>query len=93
MNQRVDALAKAASLLKPEDRLKLIDRILESVHPTTPEVDKAWLSEAERRWAAYERGEIETYDADEVIAELRQKSARKTGARNPRHPRRSVRQK
>ena len=77
MNQRIESLAKEASLLKPEERLILIERILESVEPTDPEIDNAWLAEAESRWAACERGEMETFDADEVIAELRSKSGRK----------------
>ena len=76
MNQRVEFLAKQASLLKPEERLALIERILETIEPVAPDLEKAWIEEAEDRWAAYKRGEMEAYDADEVMAELRQKSGR-----------------
>ena len=77
MNQRVDILAREVARLEPAERLMLIERILETVHPTNPEIDKAWLAEAEDRWSAYQRGEMEAFDADEVIAELRKKSGRK----------------
>ena len=77
MNKRVDVLASEAARLSKEDRLALIERILETVEPTDPDVDAAWIAEGEARMAAYERGEVETFDADEVLAELRERSRRR----------------
>ena len=71
MNKRVDTLVGEVALLAPEQRLAIVDRILATVHPTHPDVDEAWIAEAEERMAAYDRGEVETFDADEVLAELR----------------------
>ena len=34
-------------------------------------VDAAWAEEAHRRWEAYQRGEEEMLDFDEVMAEIR----------------------
>ena len=70
MNKRVETVMKAAARLAPEERIELVQRIMQSVDPTRPEIDAAWLEEARDRIAAYERGEVETFDADEVIAEL-----------------------
>ena len=77
MNEQVETLATAASLLSTEDRLALIERILETVFPTDPDIDAAWVAEGLSRMAAYERGEVETFDADEVLAELRHRSRRR----------------
>ena len=77
MNKRVDILASDAALLPKEDRLALVERIMETVYPTDPDVDAAWIQECEARTAAYERGEVETFDADEVLAELRDRSKRR----------------
>lgn len=77
MNKRVDILASDAALLPKEDRLALVERIMETVYPTDPDVDAAWIQECEARMAAYERGEVETFDADEVLAELRDRSKRR----------------
>ena len=73
MNKRVESVMKAAARLAPEERIELVQRIMQSVDPTQPAVDAAWLAEAKERIAAYERGEVETFDADEVLAELRKK--------------------
>ena len=73
MNKRVETVMKAVARLAPEERIELVQRIMQSVDPTQPAVDAAWLAEAKERIAAYERGEVETFDADEVLAELRKK--------------------
>lgn len=73
MNKRVDTVLKAAARLAPAERIELVQRILHSVDPTRPEIDAAWLAEAHERIAAYDRGEVEAFDADEVVVELRGK--------------------
>jgi putative addiction module component (TIGR02574 family) len=54
-----------------EERLELVERVLASVAPSRPAIDAAWAAEAAERMAAYDRGEVETFDADDVLAELR----------------------
>lgn len=73
MNLTVDKLVEAAKHLSPEEQAILSERILELVSPHDPEWEAAWAAECEDRLAAYRRGEMEAYDFDEVMEELRVK--------------------
>ena len=65
-------LANEAMKLSPEERVNLAEKLWTSVD--TPEaIAAAWDVEIERRLAQIDSGEVETYPADEVIAELRAK--------------------
>lgn len=70
MTDLVAELADRSRALTPEQRVRLLDLLLESLHqsPAT-EVDAAWNVEIERRVAAYERGEAELHEAEDVMAE------------------------
>ena len=51
---------------------RLVDLLLESLHESPiAEVEAAWATEIERRIATYERGEVETFAAEDVFAESR----------------------
>jgi putative addiction module component (TIGR02574 family) len=68
----VAELAERGLSLKPEDRSRLVELLLESLHESSlPEVEAAWDAEIKRRVEAYERGEVETYAAEDVFAEAR----------------------
>jgi putative addiction module component (TIGR02574 family) len=72
MHDSVDELAQKAHKLTPAERSRLVDLLLESLQePALAEVNDAWAKEIERRVAAYERGEVETFAAEEVFAEAR----------------------
>jgi putative addiction module component (TIGR02574 family) len=65
-------LADQARGLSAEERSRLVDLLLESLHESPlAEVDAAWSKEIERRVAAYERGEVQTFAAEDVFAEAR----------------------
>jgi putative addiction module component (TIGR02574 family) len=50
----------------------LVELLLESLHePPLAEIEAAWAKEIERRVAAYERGEVETFAAEDVFADAR----------------------
>ncbi len=69
MNDRVVELAERGKALAPEDRSRLVDMLLESLHEEPlGEVQAAWDEEAERRLAAYDRGEVQSIDGEEVLA-------------------------
>jgi putative addiction module component (TIGR02574 family) len=72
MPDLVAELAQRARSLPAEERSRLVDLLLASLHesPLT-EVEAAWTTEIERRVAAYERGEVQTYAAEDVFAEAR----------------------
>ena len=72
MPDLVSELAEQARTLPAEERSRLVDLLLESLHePPLAEVEAAWEKEIARRVAAYERGEVQTYAAEDVFAEAR----------------------
>lgn len=72
MADLVAELAEQARSLSPEQRSRLVELLLESLHePPLSQVEAAWAQEIERRIAAYERGEVETFAAEDVFAEAR----------------------
>lgn len=65
-------LEQQARALSPEDRARLVEVLLESLHGNPlPEVETAWNREIEARIAAYDRGEMQAYPAEDVFAEAR----------------------
>ena len=69
MSDHVSELAERGKELAPEDRSRLIDMLLISLHEApVAEVEAAWDQEVERRLAAYDRGEVQAIDGEEVIA-------------------------
>ena len=73
MSDLVEELTQKARALPPEDRARLAEELLASLHETTnPEVDAAWDQEIRRRIAEIENGTAKLIPADEVFAEIRQ---------------------
>lgn len=72
MADPVADLVERAKSLEPEDRARLVELLLDSLHdePIT-EVEAAWEGEIRRRVEAFERGEVETFAAEDVFAEAR----------------------
>lgn len=61
-----------ARSLAPAERSRLVDLLLETLHDSAQgDVEAAWDKEVERRVAAYQRGEVETFAAEDVFAEAR----------------------
>ena len=72
MADTVAELAQRGRALAPEERVRLVDLLLESIEDAPdPKVEEAWRVEIHRRVAAYERGEAVLYDAEEVLAEAK----------------------
>ena len=72
MNDQLVELAERGKALAPEDRSRLVDLLLESLHEVPLGVVEAtWDAEAGRRLAAYERGETQAVDGEEVLARAR----------------------
>ena len=70
MADLVTDLAAQGRTLPPEQRVRLLDLLLESLHETsTSEIESAWDAEISRRVAAHERGEGRLYDVEDVMAE------------------------
>lgn len=72
MPDLIAELAERGRSLALEDRSRLVELLLETLHePPLAEIEAAWDMKIERRIAAYERGEVETFAAEDVFAEAR----------------------
>ena len=68
----VAELADRGRSLAPEDRSRLVELLLESLHESPlSDIEAAWDAEIVRRVEAYRNGEVETYAAEDVFAEAR----------------------
>ena len=68
----VAELADRGRSLAPEDRSRLVELLLESLHePPLSDIEAAWDAEIVRRVEAFKRGEVETFAAEDVFAETR----------------------
>ena len=71
MNHPIDNLQEQAKKLSAHERAALIDALHDLTAPPDPEWEAAWIRECEDRLAALDRGEMQIYDFDEVMAEAR----------------------
>ena len=72
MADPVADLVERARSLEPGDRVRLVELLLDSLHEEPiAEVEAAWEEEIRRRVEAFERGEVETFSAEDVFAEAR----------------------
>ena len=72
MTDLVAELAERGRSLALEARSRLVELLLDTLHePPLAEIETAWDKEIEKRIAAYERGEVETFAAEDVFAEAR----------------------
>jgi putative addiction module component (TIGR02574 family) len=60
--------------LTTDERAKLAETLLESLHSPVFNVHAAWAREIEDRVAAFDRGEAPAYPAEDVFAEARRLS-------------------
>ena len=61
-------LCDQASQLPPEERMALVDQILDTLDERDSLLDVQWAQEAESRLAAYSRGKVQAIPLNEVIA-------------------------
>ena len=71
MGEVINRLLEQARKLTPEERTALIDALHDLNAPPDMTWEAAWIRECENRLAALDRGEMKTYDFDEVMAEAR----------------------
>ena len=71
MPASLEQLEQQARELSAEERARLAQSLLESLHAPVAEVEAAWAEEIARRVAAFDRGEITSYPAEDVFAEAR----------------------
>lgn len=82
MTATIETIEAAAMKLSKRDRIHLAHRLAESVMHSSPEIEKAWLDEVERRVSEIDTGIGELIPGNQVIRELRAKYTER-----PRRPR------
>ncbi len=69
MSTLLTSLEQQARALAPDERARLAEVLLESLHDTPLlEIEAEWQREIAKRVAAYDRGETQVYIAEEVFA-------------------------
>jgi putative addiction module component (TIGR02574 family) len=72
MHDQVIELAEKGKALAPEDRSRLVDMLLVSLQEDPlARIEATWDEEVEHRLAAYDRGELDAIDGEEVLAKAR----------------------
>ena len=71
MTTLVDEISQKALELPPEERVRLAEKLLATVHEVDAEVDAAWDQEIQRRLAEIDNGTAKLIPAEEVFAEVR----------------------
>jgi putative addiction module component (TIGR02574 family) len=70
-------LADQVLSLPCEDRIYLVDRLLQSLNaPSREEIDRLWAEEAERRIEELDSRKVEAIPGEQVFAEIRERLAK-----------------
>lgn len=73
MTEKAKQLLDAALELDSDERAILIARLSDSLHgQIEPAIEEAWVTECDRRWASYQRGETHAKPYEEVMREIKQ---------------------
>ena len=72
MSSSLHQIEEQARSLSAEDRAKLAEFMLESLHTSIEEIEAAWSEEIALRIEAFEQGDISAYSAEQIFAEARQ---------------------
>ncbi len=71
MAKKIDKLAQEIRDLTDVEKVRLIDVILTDLDKPYPEIDRVWVEEARKRWAAYKAGKSPTVTYESVMAKHR----------------------
>ncbi len=71
MSNEAKTLIEQARALPPEDRIALVEDVLDSLDRADPDIDQRWAREATDRVAAYRRGELAARGLSDVVAKYR----------------------
>jgi putative addiction module component (TIGR02574 family) len=71
--QTAKQLCYQALQLPPEERMALVDQILDTLDERDSALDAQWAQEAQSRLVAYHRGEVQSIPLNQVIAKYQVK--------------------
>lgn len=72
MSITTDQLVSEIRGLPDVDKIRVVDAILDDLHRPDSEIEGVWAEEANKRWAAYKEGAIDTVSYEDVIAKYRE---------------------
>ena len=73
MSAETIKLISTVESLPIDIKTALIEKLLNSLHPSQKEIDKLWAKEAERRLSEIKAGKVKTIPGDEVFKEIHKK--------------------
>ena len=73
MARTLEEARQVVNELSPKDRELLTIELGFEMEKIDPEIEKAWIEEAKRRWKEFEEGKVEGIPAEKVFARIRQK--------------------
>ena len=73
MMPKTEKLFEDAVSLPVEERVKLIEKLLESTNPPEKEIDEWWKKEAEKRVKEIESGEVDTIPGEKVFENIKKR--------------------
>jgi hypothetical protein len=71
MSNDAKMLIERARALSPEDRIALVEDVLDSLDPADPDIDRLWTREAADRVSAFRRGELAAKNLSAIVAKYR----------------------
>jgi hypothetical protein len=72
MSALLDEMEKQSRLLTPQEKARLARILIEDLDSSIDsEVEQVWITESQRRYQAYLKGEIEAPPGDEVMTRAR----------------------
>lgn len=60
-------ILEQAMVLKPEERLMIVEGLLKSLDEPDRKIDEIWAEEAEKRLKAYREGRLEGIPMEEIL--------------------------
>ncbi len=73
MGIKTDELISMVESLPVDIKTILVEKILNSLHPSQKEIDAVWAKEAEKRVDEIKTGKVKTIPGDEVFKEIQRK--------------------
>ncbi len=73
MTTKTKDLISMVESLPVDIKTELVEKILNSLHPTQKEIDALWAKEAERRIKEIRTGKVKTVPGDKVFKEIHEK--------------------
>ncbi len=73
MATKTKELISMVESLPVDVKTTLVEKILDSLHPSQKEIDALWAKEAERRVKEIKTGKVKTIPGDKVFREIRER--------------------